>query len=120
MPATTLCCFNQKVSNISQAPNNGVFGHQKRPYFGQEDIIWSDVIIGDELTCVSIHSILPLLSLNNNTNPNPGHNMDIRLEYNNIHSHTNKPRCISGSLLHEISKFYTCYYGCTHAVHEIR
>ena len=49
-------------------------------------------VIGDILTCVSIHSILPLLSLNNNANINPGHNTDIGLDYNVIHSHTDKPR----------------------------
>ena len=39
--------------------------------------------------------------------------MDIRLDYNFIHSHTDKPRCISGYVLHEISEFYTCHhYGC--------
>ena len=75
--------------------------------FGQEDLIWSEVVIGDELTCVSIHSMLPLLSLNNNANLNPGHNTDIGLDYNVIHSHTDKPKCISGSVLHEISEFYT-------------
>ena len=57
----------------------------------QEDLIWFEVVIGDELTCVSIHSILPQLSLNNNANLNPGHNTDIGLDYNHdnvIHNHS--------------------------------
>ena len=36
-----------------------------------------EVVIGDELACVSIHSILPLLSLNNKADLNPGHNTGI-------------------------------------------
>ena len=59
-------------------------------------VIWSEVIIGDELTCVSIRSILPVLSLNNNANRIPGHNTDIGLHYYVINSHTDKPRCNPG------------------------
>ena len=71
-----------------RARNNGVLVVKNDHNFGQEELIWSEVVIGDELTCVSIHSMLPLLSLNNNANLNPEHNTDIGLDYNVIHSHT--------------------------------
>ena len=59
--------------------------------------------------------------MNNNENLNHGHNTDIGLDNDVIHSHTDKSRCISGSVLHEIPEFYTCHqYGCTHAVDGIR